>query len=69
MVKKLGNMMTGTASVQINKGRSGKFALVSYLPAGIDLTPMVHGWFESLDDALAKFAEAVQWTEKIMGLS
>lgn len=66
-VETFGNMMTGTASLTISPLTDGRFAVVRYLPAGMDICPHVYGRFDTRAEAQTCFNEKRVQVAKMVG--
>lgn len=66
-VEKFGNMMTGIASLTISPLKDGRFAVVRYLPCGMDIAPTVYGRFATREAAQTCFNEKRILVAKMMG--
>jgi hypothetical protein len=65
--KEFGSVMNGFARVMIRRCKGGQFAVVAYVPPGIDLYPIVYGRFENEAAAMPTFNAACADVEKMVG--
>jgi len=53
--EEFGGMLSGTARLEAKLLKDGRYAVVAYLPPGIDLLPMVYGRVKTEAEALSLF--------------
>lgn len=68
-VETFGNVMTGTASLTISPLTDGRFAVVRYLPCGMDIAPHVYGRFETRAEAQTCFDSKRPSVARMMGVA
>ena len=68
-VEEFGNIMTGIASLTITPLTDGRFAVVRYLPCGMDIAPHVYGRFDTRDEAQGCFDSKRASVAKMMGVA
>lgn len=66
-VEAFGNLMTGTASLTVTRLVDGRFAVVRYLPCGMDIAPTVYGRFDTREEAMVCFNQKRAGVAKMMG--
>ena len=65
-VETFGGILDGTASLTISPLKDGRFAVVRYLPAGMDIGPHVYGRFDTREAAQICFNSKRASVAKLM---
>lgn len=68
-VETFGGILDGTASLVISPLRDGRFAVVRYLPAGMDVGPHVYGRFDTREAAQTCFDSKRTSVAKLVGVT
>jgi hypothetical protein len=61
-------LSTGIARLSIKSLTDGRFAVVRYLPCGMDIAPQVYGRFDTLAEAQTCFGLKRPAVAKLMGV-